>query len=56
MFDYDRTQTNLGQTASHDGAIRVEGRWYCPSMPEPLRNATISFFLRETNDHGRISV
>ncbi|MFF2512246.1 hypothetical protein [Streptomyces sp. NPDC058086] len=23
------------------GAILVEGRWYCPSMPEPLINATI---------------
>lgn len=56
VFDYDRTQTDLGQTASHDGAILVEGRWYCPDMPEPLRNATIDFFLRETNDPERISV
>lgn len=55
VFDYDRTQTALGVQASHAGAILVEGRWYCPDMPEPLRNATIDFFLREADDPARIS-
>lgn len=31
----------LGVQAQRDGAILVEGSWYCPSMPEPLINATV---------------
>lgn len=56
VFDYDRTQTALGVQASHAGAILVEGRWYCPDMPEPLRTATIDFFLREADDPAQISL
>ncbi|WP_406838026.1 hypothetical protein ACICHK_20460 [Streptomyces sp. AHU1] len=38
---YDYRVNQLGKQASSDGAILVEGRWYCPSMPEPLITATI---------------
>ncbi|WP_051899884.1 hypothetical protein [Streptomyces aureus] len=38
---YDYRADQLGKQASSDGAILVEGRWYCPSMPEPLITATI---------------
>ncbi|MER5918683.1 hypothetical protein [Streptomyces mirabilis] len=38
---YDYRADQLGKQAETDGAILVEGRWYCPSMPEPLINATI---------------
>jgi hypothetical protein len=55
VFDYDRTRTSLGVQASHAGAILVEGQWYCPSMPEPLRDASIDFFLRDEGDACRIS-
>lgn len=54
VFDYDRTATDLGQQASQGGALLVEGRWYCPSMPQPLMDASIDFFLRERDDPQRI--
>ncbi|WP_405881054.1 hypothetical protein OG762_22130 [Streptomyces sp. NBC_01136] len=38
---YDYRADQLGKQAETDGAILVEGRWYCPSMPEPLITATI---------------
>ncbi|MFJ8550873.1 hypothetical protein [Streptomyces sp. NPDC093676] len=38
---YDYRSDQLGKQAQTHGAILVEGRWYCPSMPEPLINATI---------------
>ncbi|MGP4086956.1 hypothetical protein, partial [Streptomyces sp. KR55] len=38
---YDYRADQLGKQAGTHGAILVEGRWYCPSMPEPLINATI---------------
>jgi hypothetical protein len=38
---YDYRADQLGKQAGAQGAIFVEGRWYCPSMPEPLVNATI---------------
>lgn len=53
VFDYDRSERDLGQQASNGGAILVEGQWYCPSMPEPLVNASIDFFLREVSDPRR---
>lgn len=54
VFDYARTSTDMGQQASQGGALLVEGRWYCPSMPQPLINASIDFFLREHDDPLRI--
>ncbi|MFE1287801.1 hypothetical protein [Streptomyces sp. NPDC058751] len=41
---YDYRVNQLGKQASADGAILVEGRWYCPSMPEPLITATIDLY------------
>ncbi|WP_230885505.1 hypothetical protein [Streptomyces spinoverrucosus] len=38
---YDYRADQLGKQAGTHGAILVEGRWYCPSMPDPLINATI---------------
>ncbi|MEU0407934.1 hypothetical protein ABZ307_08910 [Streptomyces griseorubiginosus] len=38
---YDYRGNQLGKQAGAQGAVLVEGRWYCPSMPEPLINATI---------------
>ncbi|MFG2738734.1 hypothetical protein ACGFY0_01500 [Streptomyces chartreusis] len=38
---YDYRADQLGKQAGTQGAILVEGRWYCPSMPEPLIKATI---------------
>lgn len=41
VFDYDRTKDDLGLQASNGGALLVDGTWYCPSMPEALRDASI---------------
>ncbi|WP_328425876.1 hypothetical protein [Streptomyces sp. NBC_00443] len=38
---YDYRADQLGKQAGTHAAILVEGRWYCPSMPEPLIKATI---------------
>jgi hypothetical protein len=38
VIDYNARQ--LGKRGSHDGALMVEGWWYCPAMPEDLINAT----------------
>ncbi|MFF0012785.1 hypothetical protein [Streptomyces sp. NPDC005374] len=38
---YDYRADQLGEQNGTQGAILVEGRWYCPSMPKPLINATI---------------
>lgn len=38
VFDYRIDQ--LGIMDGAEGFIQVEGAWYCPSMPEPLVNAT----------------
>ncbi|GGO98778.1 hypothetical protein [Wenjunlia tyrosinilytica] len=37
---YDYRVDQLGQQAGAHGAIMVEGTWYCPSMPQPLIDAT----------------
>ncbi|MEW2518632.1 hypothetical protein [Actinacidiphila alni] len=37
---YDYRVDQLGNQGGTQGAILVEGTWYCPSMPEPLINAT----------------
>lgn len=55
VFDYDRSEHALGRQAGNAGAILVEGQWYCPSMPEPLQDASIDFFLRDDGDPRRIS-
>ncbi|MER5466823.1 hypothetical protein ABT010_40680, partial [Streptomyces sp. NPDC002668] len=37
---YDYRVDQLGKQAETQGAILVEGTWYCPSMPQPLIDAT----------------
>ncbi|MEV0113257.1 hypothetical protein AB0H77_08400 [Streptomyces sp. NPDC050844] len=37
---YDYRTDQLGKQAETQGAILVEGTWYCPSMPQPLIDAT----------------
>ena len=37
----DYTKDQLGIADGHGGSIQVEGAWYCPSMPQPLIDATI---------------
>lgn len=37
---YDYRVDQLGRQAGAHGAIMVEGTWYCPSMPQPLIDAT----------------
>ncbi|HUY42255.1 MAG TPA: hypothetical protein VMU98_00675 [Acidimicrobiales bacterium] len=39
VIDYRVDQ--LGRQANSQGAVLVEGAWYCPGMPEVLVNATI---------------
>lgn len=41
VFDYRNDQ--LGVTESFAGAIQVEGAWDCPSMPQPLIDATLDY-------------
>ncbi|MFF4571195.1 hypothetical protein [Streptomyces sp. NPDC001410] len=38
---YDYRADQLGKQGGTHGAVLVEGRWYCPSMPQPLITATI---------------
>ncbi|MFE2541856.1 hypothetical protein [Actinacidiphila glaucinigra] len=37
---YDYRVDQLGNQGGAQGAILVEGTWYCPSMPQPLIDAT----------------
>jgi hypothetical protein len=39
----DYRDDQLGIQAEYGGAILVEGRFYCPSMPQPLINASIDY-------------
>src|SRR5512144_295802 len=39
LFDYRDDQLGI-QTTSGNGALQVEGSWYCPSMPLKLIRAT----------------
>lgn len=43
VFDYRKDQLGIMDWA--DGAILVEGIWYCPAMPKNLINATIHYRL-----------
>lgn len=36
----DYRDDQLGIQAEHGGALLVEGNWYCPSIPQPLIDAT----------------
>jgi hypothetical protein len=48
VVDYRIDQ--LGRQANSNGAVMVEGTWYCPSMPEPLVNATIDLRAGSIDD------
>jgi hypothetical protein len=37
---YDYAKDQLGVQAGFAGAQLVEGNWYCPSMPQTLKDAT----------------
>ena len=45
VTDYKSDQ--LGQQDGWGGAIMVEGAFYCPTMPERLRNSTIRYQAKE---------
>lgn len=55
VFEYPKDKTALGLQGSHGGAILVEGKWYCPSLPEDLINASADYFLRAPGDPRRIT-
>jgi hypothetical protein len=38
IYDYKKDQ--LGVQAEADGFLQIEGAWYCPAIPEALREAT----------------
>jgi hypothetical protein len=48
--DYKDNQLGQDSGAEYEGAIQVEGAWYCPSMPEGLINATVDY-RANTIDH-----
>lgn len=41
LMDY--TKNGLGIKDQKLGAVLIEGNWYCPSMPDVLKNATIEY-------------
>ena len=43
VYDYKIDQ--LGIMHSSQGFVQIEGHWYCPSIPQPLIDATIDFRL-----------
>lgn len=55
VMDYDNSEHMLGVQAGRDGAILVEGTWYCPSMPDGLQTATLDYMMREKDDPLRIT-
>lgn len=53
---YDYRVDQLGKQAGTEGAIMVEGTWYCPSMPQDLIDATEDLYAeridRETGPNA----
>lgn len=41
VFDYKVTEAGLQE--SYNGAILVDGEWFCPQMPKRLVNATVTY-------------
>ena len=41
VFDYRRDQ--LGKIKTFKGASLIEGKWYCPAMPDDLVKATVNY-------------
>jgi hypothetical protein len=55
VLDYRVDQ--LGVHGSYAGALLIEGAWYCPMVPAPLKNATIDYRagrIDEATWHARI--
>lgn len=52
---YDYKNTMLGKTASYQGAILVEGKWYSPLMPQKLIDASRDYLMRSGKDPHAIS-
>ena len=46
-FVSDYKVTQLGNVLQHEGAILVEGAWYCPCMEKSLVNATVDLFAKK---------
>ncbi|MDP2773534.1 MAG: hypothetical protein Q8O61_08240, partial [Nocardioides sp.] len=46
----DYREDQLGIQAEYGGAILVEGSWYCPSMPQPLIDATKDHRAKRIDD------
>ena len=46
----DYRDDQLGVQAEHGGALLVEGNWYCPSIPQPLIDATADHRNRRIDD------
>ena len=56
VYDYKIDQ--LGVQEQVDGFLQIEGDWYCPSIPEPLREATRDYrnhVIDEDTYHQRLS-
>lgn len=51
---HDYKITELGITGGHAGAIQVEGKFYCPSMPQPLIDATRDYREGHITDEIRL--
>lgn len=47
---YDYRIDQLGRVDSVQGAVQVEGTWYCPSMPIGLINASKDLRARDPDD------
>jgi hypothetical protein len=50
VMDYRADQ--LGIQASSQGALLVEGSWYCPALPEPLISATADLRDHAIDEHA----
>ncbi|MBG0814281.1 hypothetical protein [Planomonospora sp. ID82291] len=51
VFDYRDDQLGI-QSGAH-GALQVEGRWYCPALPQALIDATRAFRTATPDDAGQ---
>lgn len=51
---HDYKGTELGVTGGYAGSILVEGKFYCPSMPQPLIDASLDFREGRISDEVRL--
>ena len=50
VLDYKSDQ--LGVQAEYRGMLQIEGEWYCPSIPEALKSATIDYVVNKSIDEA----